>query len=143
MNEGLLTFDEDSPLFVKRKLKKKVAKSKPQQITTIVDNIIEDAPPPKRKRRTKKKPVNPNAPKYKINDLEDCKHILPKFKKQLAKEWDKIENGSLREAGDVSSYIRGVAAVAKDKRPKEYEELRLLLLVARKKADERNKREHK
>lgn len=145
MNEGLLTFDENSPLFVKkRKTKKKVAKRKPRKAKPVVveDIVIEDTPPPKRKRKAKKKPVNPDAPKYKINGLEDCKHILPKFKKQMATAWDTLENGSLREAGDVSSYIRGVAAVAKDKRPKEYEELRLLLLVARKKADERSKREH-
>jgi len=145
MNEGLLTFDEDSPLFVKKKAKKKAAKRRPRKAPAIIEDIaIEDAPPkPKRKRRAKKKPKNPNAPKYKINGLEDCKHILPKFKKRLAKEWDKIENGSLREAADVSSYIRGVASVAKDKRPKEYEELRLLLVVARKKADDRSKRKHK
>jgi len=144
MSKGLLTFDEDSPLFVKKKkTKKKAAKRKPRKAKPIVEDIIDDAPVPKRKRRTRKKPKNPNAPKYKINSLEDCKHILPKFKKRLAKKWDKLENGTLREAADVSNYIRGVASVAKDKRPKEYEELKLLLLVARKKADDRSKREHK
>lgn len=144
MGEGLLTFDEDSPLFVKKRAKKKAAKRKPRKAVPVVEDIlIEDAPPPKRKRRRKKKPLNPHAPKYKINSLEDCKHILPKFKKRLAKEWDKIENGTLREASAVSNYIRGVACVAKNTRPKEYEELRLLMVIARKKADDRSKREHK
>ncbi len=143
MSEGLLTFDEDSPLFVKKKVKKKTAKRKKRKAkpAAIEEVIIDDQPAVKKKRKAKAKPLNPNAPKYKINDLKDCKHILPKFKKRLTKEWNKLASGTLREAGDVSNYIRGVASVAKDKRPKEYEELRLLILVARKKATERNKKQ--
>ena len=138
-DDGLLTFDEDSPLFVK---KKTTTKSKTTK--KVEDKPVEEAAPkekPKRRRRTtkKKEPVNPHAPKYVINGPEDCKHILPAFKKHLNARWKLLTTGSTREASEVANYLRGAAILAKEKRPKEYEELHVLIRVAKKLAEERNK----
>jgi len=130
--DGLLTFDEDSPLFVK---KKTTRKRKPQ---TTKSKPVEDVAPveeTKPKRRTRKSPTkkltNSNAPKYIIKTPADCKHILPAFKKILAEKWKILETGNEIQAGNLSSYLRGVAGVAKNTRPKEYEELRILIALAK------------
>jgi len=116
-DEGLLTFDEDSPLFVKRKKKPSINKQK-----------------------TKKSAPKTNR-KSNINSPADCKHIRVSFKKKIEEKWELLDTGTAMQAADIAGYIRGVAAVIKTKRPKEYEELMELVFVARTRANkERNKR---
>lgn len=138
-NDGLLTFDEDSPLFVK---KKKTTRKRKLRTTTpvITEDVVqvEEAKPKRRRKRQATKPINANMPKYIIKSPADCKHILPAFKKLLVEKWKTLETGNGREIGDVANYIRGVAAVAKEKRPKEYEELRVLIALAKQIATEVN-----
>ncbi len=127
-NEGLLTFDDDSPLFTKKKRKtKRKAKKK---VLAKVENDIAPVEVPKRKQKKIVKVVNKHRPKYTIKSPSDCKHLLPAFKKQLNVVWARL-NGDNIVAADVANYIRGVANVAKKTRPKEYEELRILLQYAK------------
>ncbi len=136
---GLLTFDETSPLFIKKKTigKRKPRKAKPK-VTDIVD--IEELKPAKRTRgKAKKKSINKDAPKHSIVHPSDCKHVLPAFKKQLAKIWIDLEDGNDMDATDIASYLRGVAFVAKKKRPKEYEEFKVLIMLARQMAEQKKR----
>lgn len=105
--DGLLTFDEDSPLFVK----KKKTRNKPQ----------------------KKKPVaaKKHTLKYTVKSPTDCKHIPASFKKKLEKVWSQLESDDNMKSAAVPGYIRGVALVIKKSRPKEFEELRVLVDLAR------------
>lgn len=132
-NDGLLTFDEDSPLFAKKKSKRKT-KPKPIDIITT-----DDAPLPKRRTPVIKKSVNLKAPKYVINSPADCKHILPAFKKLLNNKWKMLETDNNIKAGDVPNYIRGAAAIVKGRRPLEYEELMVLVAVAKQRIVEKSK----
>ena len=85
------------------------------------------------KKRTKK-----NAKVYpKVTSLEDCKHILPAFKKKLKERWALLE-GTLAESAEVASYINGVMTVCKEKRPKEYDELFVLRIIAKRIHSERD-----
>ena len=134
--EGLLIFDEDSPLFVK---KKTPVKGNTKVKSKISDEILQIEAPqvvktPKRKAVTQK-PKNKNVPKYVIKSPSDCKHILPAFKKKLASAWKKLESKNRMKAMEVVNYIRGVAIVVKEKRPNEYEELMVLTHVAKKLLD--------
>ncbi len=143
--ESLLTFDEDSPLFVKKKKRKKTPTKKKKE---AVDSKTDEKKPVeeptafvtkrKRKKQQPKKLVNPDAPKYMIKSPADCKHILPVFKKKLIEVWKKLETGTSLEVGNIANYLRGVATVAKNSRPKEYEELKLLITEARQIAIEKD-----
>jgi len=145
-DDGILTFDEDSPLFVKKKKtstkrKPRTTKTKPVEDIVPVEESKAEETKPKRKRtiRKKKQPVNPNVPKYVIKGPEDCKHILPAFKKMLIEKWKLLEKGSNMQASEVAGYIRGAAILAKEKRPKEYAEFQVLIMIARRIAEEENK----
>ena len=134
--EGLLIFDEDSPLFVKKKTPtKRNAKVKPK----ISDEIIQVEEPQvvktSRRRAVTQKPKNKNSPKYVIKSPSDCKHILPAFKKKLTAAWKRLESKNKMKATEVVNYIKGVAIVVKERRPKEYEELMVLTQVAKKLLD--------
>jgi len=148
MDAGLLTFDEDPPLFVKKKTttKRKPRTTKPKVVDDVVQidepKVEETKPKRKRTTRTKKQPANPNIPKYVIKSPADCKHILPAFKKMLDEKWKLLETGSNMQGGDVANYIRGASTLAKEKRPKEYEELRILMVVAKQIAEEKNRVKH-
>ena len=89
--------------------------------------------PHKRKRRKKPPPktASPDAPKYIIKSPADCKHVLPAFKKLLDEKWKILEEGNSMEAAAISNWIRGVSVVVKDKRPKEFEELKVLIMLAK------------
>jgi len=143
--DNLLTFDEDSPLFVKKKKRKKTIKPKQDAVESKTDEKKPVEEPTafvtKRKRKGKKNPpaaINPNAPNYMIKCPADCKHILPAFKKKLNEVWKKLEHGTSLEIGSIANYLRGVSTVAKNSRPKEYEELRLLITEARQIAIEKD-----
>jgi len=130
MDNGLLTFDEDSPLFINKKTKPKRKPRKKKVPAKVKDDIVADTTPKRKKKKKIIQVVNKNIPKYTIKDPSDCKHILPAFKKQLNKVWARL-NGDNMVAADVANYIRGVATVTKKSRPKEYEELRLLIQQAK------------
>lgn len=136
-DDGLLSFDEDSPLFVKKKTRKISTNKKSKDVASKteeskpVEESTEFVAKRKRKKRTIKKPMASNTPKYTIKSPTDCKHILPAFKKKLTEMWKMLESGTSIEAGNIANYLRGVATVVKDSRPKEYEELRLLIIEAR------------
>ena len=150
--DDLLTFDEDSPLFVKkknktkRKSKKKSTKKESNNLNSTL--IIEDSSSnienvevekPKPRRRRKKKTSSLDLPKYKIDSPKDCKHIHKNFKKILDEKWELLDTGTLKEAGDVPNYLRGVATVIKESRPSEYKEILALIIKARKIFERRNK----
>jgi hypothetical protein len=124
--DNLLTFDENSPLFVKKKSKRSPKKKQTKRARPV---------------SKKKEVLNPNAPDYKIESPADCKHILPAFKKYLNAKWKLLTTGTAIQAGEVPHYIRGAATMIREKRPKEYEELLVLIMLARKISDERNKTE--
>jgi len=130
--DGLLTFDESSPLFISKKVisKRKPRKAKPKVVADVV--TIEDPIPRRTRGKAKKKPINKDAPKYVINSPSDCKHISATFKKKLMAAWEKMENGNDMDATDVASYLRGVSSV---KRPKEYQEFRMLIQLAKMEAE--------
>lgn len=162
-NDGLLIFDEDSPLFVKkktrtkkrtRKIKSKVSneiiqieESKQNQSKSEGGNInyvtpkdgkgfvISGTPDIKNNRKTK----NKNALKYVIKSPSDCKHILTAFKKKLIKAWEILESENSMKAAEIVNYLKGVAIVAKLKRPKEHEELMALIHVAKHIIEKRNR----
>ncbi len=162
-NDGLLIFDEDSPLFVKkktrtkkrtRKTKSKVSneiiqieeskqnqsKSKGGNITHITPKngkgfVVSGTPDIKNNRKLK----NKNTLKNVIKNPADCKHILAVFKKKLEKAWKTLETGNILKATEVVNYLRGVAIVAKIKRPKEYEELMALMRAAKRIIEKRNR----
>ena len=73
-----------------------------------------------------------------VTSPEDCKNILPAFKAKLKKQWKLLEGGNLTEASTVASYINGVMAVCKEKRPKEYDELYVLKAIAKRIYSERS-----
>lgn len=129
--KDLLIFEEDSPLFVK---KKTPSKSKTRTSPQILDDVIhidEPVQPTRTRRRTvTQKPKNKNAPKYVIKSPSDCKHILPAFKTKLVNIWKLLESKNDMKAAEVVNYLRGVAIVARMKRPEEYEELMVLMRVA-------------
>lgn len=127
-----------SPLFVdKEPVKKRGPKSHAQ--------IEEEAIIAENKRvakkaavRAKKQTSKVKAKVYpKVTSPTNCKHILPAFKKQLAAKWKLLEDGTLTESSTVASYINGVMAVCKEKRPKEYDELFVLKAIAKKIYNER------
>ena len=74
----------------------------------------------------------------KVTSPADCKNILPAFKKKLKEQWTLLEDGNLTESSMVASYINGVMAVCKEKRPKEYEELYVLRMIAKRIYNERS-----
>jgi len=124
-DQDLLVFDESSPLFSKKKpTKKKVNSTKNPRIRKTTRAIEK---------------INPNAPTYKIEGPDDCKHILPAFKEYLDNTWKLLLTGTGLEASHVANYLRGVATMTKENRPKEYEELLVLINLARRIADERNR----
>ena len=159
-------FGEDSPLFAPPKkppAKKKLAvKKRTRKAVNLTDLFDAKKPAPKKrgpkshaqieeeniikenkriaakadareKKRTKK-----NAKVYpKVTSIEDCKHILPAFKAQLKKRWALLE-GTLAESAEVASYINGVMTVCKEKRPKEYDELFVLRVIAKRIHNDRN-----
>jgi len=129
-NDGLLTFDEDSPLYAKKKFKRKV-KPKSIDIVTMSDELLP------RRTSTIKKSVNLKAPKYAINSPADCKHILPAFNKMLNNKWKILETGNSMKSAEVPNYIRGAAVIAKAKHPLEYEELMVLVAVAKRRIVEK------
>lgn len=144
----LLTFDEDSPLFVKKtktKTKKsKTEKSKPVKYESEAETTSKGEKPTEyvMKRKRKKQPpksTNPNIPKYMIRGPSDCKHILSPAKKLITAKWILLEDGSAMEAIEVPNWLRGFANVIKTSRPKEYEELKILIFLAKQMAEERNK----
>jgi len=127
-----------SPLFVDKKpVKKRGPKSHAQ--------IEEDAIIAENKRVAKKAAVRANKlPKKKakvypkVTSPKNCKHILPASKKKLAERWKMLEDGTLTESSTVASYINGMMAVCKEKRPKEYDELYVLKVIAKKVYSERS-----
>jgi len=126
MDNSLLTFDDDSPLFVNKKTKPKRKPRKKKPSVKVEIDIIEDDVPKRKSKKKVEKVANKYIPRYTIKSPADCKHILPVFKDKLNAAWDRL-NGDNMVAADVANYIRGVANVAKNSRPKEYEELRVLM----------------
>lgn len=127
--DKLLTFDDDSPLFVKKKTKPK-AKPKKKAAKVKKDLTDLDFLQKPRKKKVVKKVLNKNIPKYVIRSPSDCKHILPAFKKTLAAKWKTLDKSNSIQVAELVNYLRGVANVVKQSRPKEYEELRVLMKVA-------------
>lgn len=161
-------FGDDSPLFAKKEPapKKKVVKKKAPRRKRKVDvndlfSKTEVAKPKKRgpkskaeleeesivaenkrvaaRRATRAKKVakKPTKTYPKVSSPKDCKNILPAFKKLLEARW-KMLDGTHNEASTVASYISGVMSVCREKRPKEYDELYVLRLIAKKICNERN-----
>jgi len=104
-NQNLLIFDEDSPLFIKQKVKLK----------KVIDI----------------QPVNKYVLKYSVKGPDDCKHISAAFMKKLNAVWAQLESGDNIKASEVPSYIRGAASVIRQQRPKEFEELKVLITLAK------------
>lgn len=130
----------------KPKTKTKTVKSKPVKFESAAEAASKGGKPTEyvTKRKRKKKPTptaNPSAPKYMIKCPSDCKHLLPAAKKLIVAKWILLEDGSTMESGEVPNWLRGFASVIKDSRPKEYEELKVLILLARQMAEERNHNE--
>jgi hypothetical protein len=94
----------------------------------------------RRKTRAKKQSKKPTKVYPKVTSPEDCKNILPAFKKFLKPRWALLEDGTLGEASSVASYISGVMNVCKEKRPKEYDELYVLRAIAKQRYNERSGR---
>jgi hypothetical protein len=132
----LLSFDEDSPLFVKKKTKTKTTKPAAEKFESVAEAASKGEPieyVSKRKQRKKPEPktASPDAPRHIIKSPDDCKHILPAFKKLLNEKWKMLEEGNSMEAATISNWIRGASVVVKDKRPKEFEELKVLIMLAK------------
>ena len=131
-------------LFVKeepKKPKKRGPKSKAEleEEAIIAENKRIAA---KRAALEKKRPKKPTKAYPKVTSPEDCKNILPAFKKFLKARWKLLEEGTLNEASTVASYISGAMNVCKDKRPKEYDELFVLRAIAKQKYNERSSKEY-
>lgn len=139
--DSLLTFDEDSPLFIKKKGKRKkksLVKGKPKTVKPkMVDPVVLSK---KQKTKSRKKPkkkivseksINKNIPKYDIKSPADCKHLLPVFKKKVLEIWKLLESENHLKVRSVGSYLKGVAQVANKRYPKEYEELKILSQIAK------------
>lgn len=160
-------FGEDSPLFAppkKKVVKKKVAvKNRPRKKLGVDELFDARKPAPKKRgpkshaeiaeekivaenKRIAKKRVarEKSSPKKveksfpKVTSPADCKNILPAFKKKLKEQWALLEDGNLTESSMVASYINGVMSVCKEKRPKEYEELYVLRMIAKRIYNERS-----
>jgi hypothetical protein len=126
-------------LFVKeepKKPKKRGPKSKAEleEEAIIAENKRVAA---RRAAQEKKRPKKPTKVYPKVTSPEDCKNILPAFKKFLKAKWKLLEEGTLGEASTVASYISGAMNVCKDKRPKEYDELYVLRAIAKQRYNER------
>ena len=159
-------FGEDSPLFAppkKAPAKKKLAVKKRTRKTVNLTDLFDAKKPAPKKRGPKshaqieeeniikenkriaakadareKKRTKKNAKVYpKVTSPEDCKHILPAFKKKLKERWALLE-GTLAESAEVASYINGIMTVCKEKRPKEYDELFVLRVIAKRIHSERD-----
>lgn len=159
-------FGEDSPLFAqpKKPAKKKVAVKKRKRKTVNLTDLFDAKKPATKKRgpkshaqieeekiikenkriaakaaqREKNRPKKSTKSYPKVSSPDDCKNILPAFKKKLKEQWSILEDGSLTESSMVASYINGVMAVCKEKRPKEYDELYVLRMVAKRIYSERS-----
>jgi len=92
----------------------------------------------KRVQREKNRPKKVEKSFPKVTSPTDCKNILPAFKKKLKEQWELLEDGTLAESSSVASYINGVMSVCKEKRPKEYDELYVLRLIAKRIYSERS-----
>lgn len=129
-------------LFVKeepKKPKKRGPKSKAELEEEAI--IAENERVAKRRAtREKRRPKKPTKTYPKVTSPEDCKNILPAFKKFLKAKWKLLEEGTINEASTVASYISGAMNVCKDKRPKEYDELYVLRAIAKQKYNERSGR---
>jgi len=91
----------------------------------------------KRVAREKSRPKKMEKSFPKVTSPTDCKNILPAFKKKLNEQWAVLENGNLTESSMVASYINGAMSVCKESRPKEYDELYVLRLIAKRIYSER------
>lgn len=159
-------FGEDSPLFSppKKKVKKKVVvKKRARKKLDLADLFDTKKPTPKKpgpkshalieeekiikeNKRIAAKAAQreQNRPKKsvkvypKVTSPTDCKNILPATKKKLKERWALLEGGSLTESSMVASYINGIMTVCKDKRPKEYDELYVLRIIAKRIYSERS-----
>jgi hypothetical protein len=60
----------------------------------------------------------------------------------LNEKWKLLETGSTMQAGDIANYIRGAGTLAKINRPKEYEELKVLIVIAKQIAEKKNRMKH-
>jgi len=160
---GAETSTEKSPP-KKKVVKKKVAVKKRTRKKLSVDDLFDAKKPAPKKRGPKshaelaeekiiaenkrvaarraareKKTSTKNRKVYpSVTSPEDCKNILPAFKAKIKKQWKILEDGNLTEASTVASYINGVMAVCKDKRPKEYDELYVLKAIAKRIYSERS-----
>ena len=132
-------------LFVKEepKRKKRGPKSKAEleEEAIIAENERVQKRRVARDKRLAKKNSKPKKTYPKVTSPEDCKNILPAFKKFLKAKWKLLEEGTINDASTVSSYISGAMNVCKDKRPKEYDELYVLRAIAKKIYNERSGRE--
>ncbi len=148
----------------KKVVKKKVAVKKRLRKKLAVDDLFDAKKPTPKKRGPKshaeldeekivaenkrvaarratreKKTSKKNRKVYpSVTSPEDCKNILPAFKAKLKKQWKLLESGSLTESSAAASYINGVMAVCKEKRPKEYDELYVLKAIAKRIYSERS-----
>lgn len=91
----------------------------------------------KRRAREKKLPKKSIKVYPKVTSPKNCKNILPAFKKKLNEQWVLLEGGTLAESSMVASYINGAMTICKDSRPKEYDELYVLRLIAKRIYNER------
>ena len=92
----------------------------------------------KRAARERKTDAKPKKAHPQVTSPENCKNILPAFKKKLNAQWKMLEDGTLAESAAVASYINGVMTVCKDNRPKEYDELYVLRIIAKRIYSERS-----
>lgn len=124
-------FDANKP-----KSKKRGPKSHAQ---LAEEKIIAENKRVAKKRRARDKNLPKKRAKVypKITSPKDCKNILPAFKKKLNEQWVLLEDGTLAESSMVASYINGVMTICKDSRPKEYDELYVLRLIAKRIYNER------
>ncbi len=152
-NDDLLIFDEDSPLFIKKKTRTKNRARKTK--SKISNEIIQIEESKQIQSKSKGGKINHIIPKNGkgfvisgtpdiknknvIKDPSDCKHILSAFKKKLVKVWEILETGNIVKATEIINYLKGVAMVAKEKRPKEYEELTILKHIAKRIIEKRNR----
>lgn len=100
-NESLLIFDDISPSF-----------NKPKKIIKSLS-------------------INKYVLKYSVKGPDDCKHILSSFRNKLNMIWSQLESDNSMKAAEVPSYLRGVAMVIKNIRPEEFEELKVLITLAK------------
>ncbi len=104
------------------------------------EDIIKENKRVAAKRATRsKKTKNPNKVYPEDETPEECKNILPAFKKFLKAKWKLLE-GTDAEAATVSGYISGVMTVCSNntKRQKEYDELYVLRAIAKRIYNERS-----